>query len=261
MQAAKVFSHFSFLFFLLFSSYALATDKAKEQRWADQVVDMIIDGEPVWLETQGHKFLGIYTEDTTGEPKGAVIVLHGIGVHPNWNDVVYPLRTQLPEHGWTTLSIQLPILPNEAEAKDYAPIIKDAAPRIDVARQFLKDKGFKPVFIVAHSLGATMAAAALAETPSLADGFVAIGMSVNDTDPMLQTTTYLEQIKLPTLDLYGSRDLKEVLNSVDARRKAARIAQNDNYRQLEIEGADHFFIGLEDDLVRRVRGWLETQIQ
>lgn len=261
MRLNNSLSNLSFLFFLFFSSLAAASDTAKEQRWADQIVDMLIVGEAEWLEADGNKFLGIYTEDNTGEPKGGVIVIHGIGVHPNWNDVVYPLRTQLPDYGWATLSIQMPILPNDADIKEYAPLIKEAAPRIAAASRYLKEKGDEPVFIVAHSLGATMAAATLADTPALADGFVAIGMSTNDIDPMLNSIAYLENIKLPMLDMYGSRDLEQVLKTADARKKAARIAENDNYRQLQIEGADHFFVGLEDELVRRVRGWLETQVK
>ena len=66
------------------------------------------------------------------------VIIHGIGVHPNWNDVIYPLRTELPEQGWSTISIQAPILPNEAEPKDYAPLIKEIVPRIQAADNFLK---------------------------------------------------------------------------------------------------------------------------
>lgn len=253
-------SLFSFAFIIATATIqpALASDAAKEKRWADQIVDAILVGEPVWLEASGQKFLSIYTEDATGDARGAVIVIHGIGVHPNWNDVIYPLRTGLPDHGWTTLSIQMPILANDADAKEYAPLIKEACPRIQAAASFLNDKGAESVYLVAHSLGATMAAACLAENDSLpVIGFVAIGMSSTDIDPMLNSISYLEKIQTPMLDLYGSRDLDQVKDTSQARQKAARVAGNDNYRQVEIAGADHFFVGLEDELIRRVRGWLE----
>jgi hypothetical protein len=38
---------------------ALASDTAKEQRWAEQIVDGIFDGAPKWIEADGHKFLSI----------------------------------------------------------------------------------------------------------------------------------------------------------------------------------------------------------
>lgn len=256
MHLQKLLSMLVFL--CAFVAGAQASDTEKEQRWADQIVDALIDGSAEWLEAGGQKFLAIYTEDQTGEPKGGAIILHGIGVHPNWNEVIYPLRTELPNHGWATLSIQMPILPNEAEVKDYIPLIKEAAPRIQAAIAFLKSKNIQPVVIIAHSLGATMASATLAEQGDLGlKGFVAIGMSGSDLDPQLDTTTQLAKLKLPILDLYGSRDLDTVLKAVQPRAAAMRKAGHEHYRQVEVEGADHFFVGLEDELVRRVYGWLE----
>lgn len=249
------------VFLCAFTANALASDTDKEKRWADQIVDSLIDGAAEWLEADGHKFLAIFTEDQTGEPKGGAIILHGIGVHPNWNEVIYPLRTELPNHGWATLSIQMPVLPNEAEVKDYIPLIKEAAPRIKAAVEFMKSKNIEPRVIIAHSLGATMASATLAEQGDLGlRGFVAIGMSGSDLDPQLDTTAQLAKLKLPIFDLYGSRDLDTVLKAVEPRAAAMRKAGHTQYRQVEIEGADHFFVGLEDELVRRVYGWLEQLI-
>lgn len=250
----------SLLVFLLISTtpWALASDLEKEKRWSEQIVDSLLVGEAEWLEVDGQKILSIYTEDLSGKLKGGVIILHGIGVHPNWADVIYPLRTELPNHGWATLSIQMPILPNEAELKDYIPLIKDAAPRIKAAQAFLKSKDVTPVVLIAHSLGATMASATLAEAGDMGfAGLGVIGMSGGSLDPQLDTTAQIAKLKLPMLDMYGSLDLDTVRAATAARAAAARKAGNPDYRQIEIEGADHFFIGVEDELVTRVRGWLE----
>lgn len=251
-----------FLLALGAASLGHATDAAKEKRWSEQIVESLLVGKAEWLEAGGQKFLGLYTEDQTGKPKGGAIILHGIGVHPDWPDVVYPLRSELPNYGWTTLSIQMPILANEATLKDYIPLMKEAAPRIQAAHAFLKAKGNEPIVLIGHSLGATMATATLQEIGvDGIRGLVVIGMSSSDLDPQLDTTAQLAKLKLPIFDLYGSRDLDEVLAAAAPRAAALRKAGHTQYRQMAVEGADHFFVGLEDELVRWVRGWLEQLLK
>jgi pimeloyl-ACP methyl ester carboxylesterase len=241
---------------------AIASDLAKEKRWSAQIVDALLVGEAVQLDAGGTSFLGIFTEASDGDSGQAAIVLHGIGVHPDWPEVVNPLRSELPEHGWATLSIQMPILANDAPLKDYAPLFDEVAPRIDAAVQFLQERGNRTIVLVGHSLGASMAATYLGgESRKGVDGLVAVGMSVIELDDRMNSALALQEIRKPVLDLYGSRDLDSVLDSARGREKAARKAGNGGYRQLSIEGADHFFIGLQDDLVRRVYGWLKTTFE
>ncbi|MGM0678840.1 MAG: hypothetical protein ACQESY_03120 [Pseudomonadota bacterium] len=73
----------------LFISLALAgapvaaSDKAKEQRWADQIVDSLMVGEALWLEPGGEPMLALATEHTTEEARGAAIVVHGSRICPS----------------------------------------------------------------------------------------------------------------------------------------------------------------------------------
>lgn len=241
------------LFILSFNSHA--SDLAKEKRWADQVVDAIIDGEAVWMNDGTSDFLGIYTE--AAEDKGrAVIVMHGTGIHPNWQQVVQPLRVGLTDYNWNTLSIQMPILPNEAEYDEYAPLYDEVAPRIKAAIKYLKDNGSSNIVLIGHSLGATMAAYALATSDIEVKGFVAIGMGSYGDDPRMVPTNSIEKITIPVLDLYGNDDFKEVLETTKARAAAAEKAGNKDYKQVEIKG-NHFFDGEEDSLVETVAGWLK----
>ncbi|WP_172597578.1 DUF3530 family protein [Sulfuriflexus mobilis] len=250
---------FFYIFFIGICSIngAYASDTAKEKRWADQVVDGLIVGEAAWLEADGNKFLGIYAEHETDKPSGAVIVLHGSGVHPDWPDIVQPLRSELPAHGWASLSLQLPILANEADHKDYAPLFAEVPARIQAGIAYLKEKGYHNIIILAHSLGSSMAASYLANNAEGITAFAAIGMGAREgADPRMDNLAFLEKITLPVLDIYGSQDLETVLDSVKARAQAARRAGNSHYRQVEVAGANHFFQGLEADLVRRVKSWL-----
>ncbi len=237
---------------------AAASDLAKEKRWADQIVDSLIDGEAEWLEAGGHKFLGIYTEAGDGEHARAAIVLHGSGVHPNWPQVVYPLRVGLTEHGWATLSLQMPVLSNDARPKDYAPLLDEVAPRLDAGIAFLRGKGARDIVIVSHSLGGAMAAYYLASGDRPVKAFVGVAMSLGLSQGRIDDADYLKKIHLPVLDLYGSKDLEAGVKGAAAR--AAAAAGNAAYQQTEVQGAGHFFDGKDKELVRIVSEWLNRTV-
>ena len=255
------------LYLIIFMSFwqmpALASDLAKEKRWSEQITDSLLVGDPVDLKAGDMPFLGIFTAASNGSTNLAAIIVHGVGVHPDWPEVIYPLRSELPEHGWSTLSIQMPILANDAPIEDYLPLFDEVAPRLNAAISYLREQGNKTIVVIAHSLGASMAARFVADNPkSGVNGLVLISMSVIEIDARMNGALALENIKLPVLDIYGSRDLENVLSSGGARAKAAaRGAGNTDYRQIPIEGGDHFFIGVEDELVRRVYGWLKSHYE
>ena len=246
-------------FSLLFAS-SYASDTAKEKRWANQVGDSIMVGDVEWLPVGKSKIFAIYTENTTKKAIGGAIVLHGSGVHPNWDQIVRPLRSQLPDHGWSTLSLQLPVLGNEAEYKDYIPLFKEVAPRINAGVKFLKAKGIQNIVIVAHSLGSGMAGYYMANNPDASvRALVAVGVSgvMYKENAEVGYINSLKNIKVPVLDIFGSNDLEQVLKGEKAKAAAARKAGNKNYTQVKVAGANHFFDNKNDVLIKQVRGWLE----
>lgn len=246
----------------IWSGSATASDLEKEKRWSEQIVDSLLVGESVELKAGETPFLGVFAEAGNGSTGRAVILAHGIGAHPDWPEVIHPLRSRLPDHGWSTLSIQMPILANDAPLSDYAPLFEEVAPRIDAAIDYLRQQGNQTIVLIGHSLGASMAAAYLAGKPQTGiNGFIAIGMGVIDLDDKMNSALALEKIGLPVLDLFGSRDLDSVRDTAKQRAKAARKGENAAYQQIEIEGANHFFVGVEDTLVRRVYGWLKARFE
>ena len=237
-----------FLAMLLLNTVVFASDLEKEKRWAEQISDSLMDGEAIELNDGTNDFLAIDTR--ADDPKDvAVIVIHGIGIHPNWPTVIQPLRVQLAAKGWNTLSLQMPVLANDADSKDYEPLMKEVPARIDAGIRYLSKEGAKKVVIVAHSMGALMTNYYLAhkkvykeahtETPIIA--YVGIGMD---------SERFIEKIKIPVLDLYGEKDLDGVLKSADARLKAG--SHNKAYKQQKVAGANHFFEGQDDDLLNAV---------
>jgi dienelactone hydrolase len=228
--------------------FAQGSDFAKEQRWKEQVVGELFDGEPISLNDGKHDFLGLLIESDQARPE-AILILHGVGVHPDWPQVINPLRVQLAEAGWTTLSIQLPVLDNEAAPTAYDQIVGLASPRISAGLVYLQQQGFKGSYIVAHSMGSRMASHFLADTEMSVSGFVGIGMNIG-------TVEYLNKFSLPMLDIYGSNDLEGVLSSAPDR--ARQSASNAHYTQLIVDGADHFFNGMDDELVDEVVKWINS---
>ena len=178
-------------------------------------------------------------------------MVHGIGVHPDWAQVVKPVRVDMAGLGWNTLSIQMPILPNEAESAEYASLFPDIAPRFKAAENYLQDMGMQEIVIVAHSLGATMSSDDLAGNEHSIKAFVAIGMQSTQADPGINSANSLESINIPVLDLYGSKDLKRVLETADLRAKVS-FPGNPDYQQMVTEGAEHFHNGYEDQLVESI---------
>jgi len=241
---------------------ANSADLAREKRIGEQIYDAIFDGDPMYLKDGEHEFLSIYMRSDSAELNGAALVLHGRGANPDWIDVVQPLRVGLTEHAWDTLSIQLPVAREGASDKEWLALVDEAAPRIDAALAFLEERGILNVAVVAHSFGARMAAAYLAtRQPPQVRAFVAIGMSADPAQRNSGNLGALRKLQLPVYDLYGERDLPTVLDSARERKLAAQDAGNNDYRQNQVAGADHFFSGQNEVLLSTVRAWLNKHAQ
>ena len=237
---------------------ATNSDVAKESRWAEQVIDGLLDGDEHWLiDDIGHEFLSILTEGDKSSGR-AVVLVHGIGVHPNWPDVIYPLRAGLLEQGITTLSLQMPILANDADEREYGLLFPEVPGRFEAALDYLDDEGYKKVTIVGHSMGAAMANYYLGRNdPDEVLSLVIIGMGAEDAFP--ESVEALAKVRIPVLDLYGSEDLEQVLNSAKQRVLSGNKQSGRQYLQMRVDGANHFFQGHEDALLRHVVQWLEAQ--
>ena len=224
---------------------AVAQDYEREARWAKETLAALVVGEAVQIEQKnGHRFLGLYTP--AAKPLGAVIVAHGRGWGPDF-ELYGALRTLLADAGYSTLSIQLPVLPGTAKIGDYLPMFSDSTERFALAAQWLRAKGFKQVAIVSHSLGATMANQYLITTPNPAvDAWVFISI-INGLEDMFR-------IKVPVLDVYGTLDWQVTRYGGEERR--TQILKVPGSEQVVIQGAEHFFERQTDELTRVIASFL-----
>ena len=225
---------------------AAAADYAREKKWADEVLPTVLTGDPVWLELpNGHKFLTLYTE--APQAKAGVIVVHGMGVHPDWG-LIGPLRQNLPELGYATLSVQMPVLRADARGEDYPATFGEAAARIGQAVAFMEAKGYGKIALVTHSLGCRMADRYLALHPNAPiAAWVAIGAS---------GAPDYAKLKFPVLDMYGENDLPQVLKG--AAQRAGGLKGKS--AQVVVPKADHFFEGRDKALLEGVKGFLDKSL-
>ena len=249
---------FALALILLTSVQVAASDLAKETRLKNQIVDYIFDGEALMLKADHHSFLSIYMEAETEPVHGAVILMHGRGLHPNWAQVIYPLRTGLTQFGWHTLSIQMPVLDNQSTFYDYLDIMPESFPRISAAVEFLQAQGIKRIVLLAHSCSVHMAIAWLDKHRDVpVSAFIGIGMGSTDKgQPMLEPFP-LETFSFPILDIRGEYDYPAVHGKAADRWRRMQQAGNPGSLQREVKDADHYFNNRGEPLLREVSEWLD----
>ncbi|MFQ5488228.1 MAG: alpha/beta fold hydrolase [Gammaproteobacteria bacterium] len=246
----------------------------QEQFWAEQIGRRIDREQITWLEKDDMKFLALYRQESSGNQEGAAIILHGAGTHPAWPEVVDPLRLRLPEHGWSTLSLQMPLTGMADQAAEQPALSEEVAGRITAAIAFLNNNGVTNIVLIGYGLGALMA---LDYVERQGDGISAMVSISPYGGKLLGEPRSPPSFKTAMLELYGERDLPAVLKNVARRSLAARRAGLghssqrpdtmqtrlapappawDIYRLQLISGADHGFHGYEDLLVKRLLGWL-----
>lgn len=256
--------------FLVFTPPALAksdtakADLAREKRMAAEVEDAVLDGEVIFLKdtaNDGHEFMAI-DQEPEDKTKGAVIILHGRGFHPNWQDTVFPLRTQLPVTGWRTLSLQMPVLQKSAKYFDYVPLFPQAGPRIEAGIKYLQAQGIKNIVLLAHSCGGHIAMQWIRSKGGKVDGsitaYIGAGMGATDFGQKMKQPFPYESLTIPVLDVYGSKEYPAVLAKAPKRLMMIVKAGNPKSKQVIVPGANHYFTNKGDELVRPVADWLNS---
>jgi pimeloyl-ACP methyl ester carboxylesterase len=221
-----------------------AADYAREQRWAAEIVPAILVGDAVYLSTASQpRVLALYTD--VAKPTGGVIVIHGVGVHPDWG-LISSVRTGLADAGFATLSVQMPVLAATASRDDYVALFPEAGERIAAAIAFLKNRGIDRIAIVSHSMGASMVNAYLARADvARIDAWVPIGMLID----------FAVAPREPVLDVTAEDDFPEVREA--APRRASQSPRDACTRHIVIAGGDHYMANRQKQLVAAIAPFLQ----
>jgi pimeloyl-ACP methyl ester carboxylesterase len=225
---------------------ASAQDLEREARLAQETQTTLVVGDPIWLEQKsGHRVLALYAK--ADKPRGAVVLVHGRGWSPDY-DLYGDLRIRLADAGYSTLSVQMPVLAGTAKLGDYLETFPDADERIGLAVAWLHAQGAANVSIVSHSLGATMANYYLIHTANPpVDAWVMVSI-INGLEDMFR-------IKVPVLDVFGTADWDVTRYGADERK--AQIARIPRSQQVVLTGAQHFYEGQREELARVVVAFLD----
>lgn len=236
-----------------------AGDEKREVGFAEGINKTLAIGKAVWLEAEGKKFLGLYTETEKNAGKGIAIILHDMGGHPNQQQLIYDLRVFLPEHNWATLSLQMPLREAGAEQKDYYALFPEAMARIQAGIGYAKSNGAENIVVVGYGLGGLMSVYALSEQALDIKALVTVSLPVPTTDnKAAKTLEFIKKINIPMLDIYGAVDVPDVTQSARDRRLAAK--ENTGYRQIRIDDEGHAYLHDEGLLVKRIYSWLGVTV-
>lgn len=229
------------------------TDTSRENELAAQTKAGLRSGEVVTLKTEmkirtigRESFIGILTE--APKPAGAVILLNDKGLGPDAG-IVGRLRTALPERGYTTFSIQQPVLGASAQPKEYEFLFEDAGDRIGVAVKYLQAKGYSRIALIGYGTGARMAefyVNFVGDNPMFA--WVPVSIATGEFGRT-------GGIRLPTLDIYAESDSGEVVNGAPVR--AALLRTTPKSYQLRVAGASASYTGKERQLAADIARFLD----
>ncbi|MBV4453018.1 MULTISPECIES: alpha/beta hydrolase family protein [Pseudomonas] len=130
--------------------------------------------------------------------------------------------------------------------------------RIDAAVAYAQTQSARSVVLLGHGTGAWWAARYLSEKqPSQVQKFVMVAAKTpNARHPDVQQLA--PGLKVPTADIYYQDDA-QTRKSALARAQAAKRLKNDGYKQVSLTASPGNSAAEQEQLYRRVRGWLSPQ--
>jgi len=272
---------------LSFSSLSLSVRAAEQQADADAPTQdstqvdarMLRQASPVlgyqMLSVAGQNIDAAYIEETFGVRHGAIVLFHDQGAQFESPGVITPLRHQLADSGWSTLTValDLPAEPKvmlsttlqteganvDEQATENATNTLPPVPnrqRVEAALAFLEAKSVERVLFLGQGQGGHLAIDMLATKTFPIAGLMMIGVSELERNDVFTT------LDIPILEVYGSQDLDGVEKAIKHRKALMKGELEADHSIREVMGASHDYYGLEPMLITTVRSWLNaTYIQ
>ncbi len=240
------------LWALVLPLWAAAND-VEEARLTVGLLEGVAGGRVVQLQRDGGSFPALFEEARPARRKGLVILLPEAGLRLDAG-LAGRLRQTMPEYGWSTLSLQLPVLEAEARPDEYWVLVSEAVGRLKFAITAMKGEGWRNIVLVGHGFGAAVALNYLGHDPDPAVRALVLLSPWWPLERAARLREWLTAVKVPVLDVYGENDAREIRGT--ARERHSILKGRQGYRQWRISGVGHHYRGREAVLAKRIYGWL-----
>ncbi|MDT0603145.1 DUF3530 family protein [Thalassotalea castellviae] len=202
--------------------------------------------------------------------KGVMILL------PDWQQTaaspkaLNALRNNLPDQGWTTISILPPNKPNNypsqaisqtAREEDNNKILTEYQQQLAnlVSAVMTKAKSYPGIIVIVAeghhaALLLNIFQEELAEQPT---ALIMLSAHLNDTQTNISSAKSLSLLELPVLDLYLKADNHLVDSSLKLRKKFVNQELKSNFRQMKIYNTRTGYYP-SMPLIKAINGWLKS---
>lgn len=232
-------------------------DYEREAAVASEIATRTIPNEAVWLNAGGRRFLGLYREPSKSI-RGAVLIVPEPGLHPNWPNLIRPLRIRLAEMGWATLGIQLPLLESGASLDEYDELEAEGFARVSAAAGYLSEKKLPGLAIAGHGRGCAALSRYLAEEKNLAFN-AAILLSCSAPTNEAAYSAWLANLSRVAIPLFESYVKPQAANEKsDSGYASVGQKRTPKYRGLVFQVDDRWLRSNFEMLLSGLNGWLSA---
>lgn len=204
---------------------------SQESLQASDLKEKYPETEIVMLKDGDQQVLALQKTAMTPFVKGTVVLLPDGSKHAAAASVVDPLRQELVDYGWHTLSVMMPTYDGLTGKEADATYLKQLQSRIAAAIAQAKQQPGAIIIVAQGHSGALvnqLLAQNLIEQPQ---ALVLVGAMLREPAAELVSIKAMSDHKVPTLDILQYSDGDHVLTSLRARAQWTRKQIKELYRQ------------------------------
>lgn len=240
---------------MLHSGVSLAADVLREQALADERVQHSAADEAPNLEAGGKRFFALFRDALRPDAHGGIVLLNDFDTPLDSTALMQALRKTLPERGWATLAIQIPLREAGAAPREYLHLLPETVERIQTAVGFLQGRKTENIALLGFRHGGIGVVRYLANQPaSTVRAAVLLNLPGGDTMPDAPWLEDLGKVRLPLLDLWVGPDAD--VEAEPARQRRRLTKNNAGYRLSVIADARSTVEDVTGLVVNRIHGWL-----
>ncbi len=231
-----------------------ASTADSEPRYLPLLDKSVLDSEVVTLGQGEQAFRGLYRQDRSGKPKGALLILHRYQGEPGWADLRSTLQNTLSERGWGSLAVALSGSENKTAIQE----------RLRLGQEYLIQKGQMNIALLCYRWDCVAAAghvAAIVEGSSQLQPLQAWVLLDAQNGPTGNEPLFLKDIKktgLQVLDITTDPRFRE---QQDLRETHVKQQKWPHWQFARLPETPPASASAPARIVSRISGWLDKTIE